>query len=224
MYKISVPVRVRVTKKKWFVLNLNQYRNAHFFALSKAKKDIAEIVVKQIKNIPLLKHVFIVYIIYPRTKHKTDIMNVSSIADKFMCDALTKNKENPKEHYIIEDDNSSIVCGTVSFFGSVDKDNPRIDAYIIPLENEMKIQLNSDDIQSAVLTFLSDLMGFQVDGKLEFNDEGISVEFDHPKQNKAAKVPSTSQKVEPEEDKESGLDISAQQENDDDEESKSLFG
>lgn len=190
MYKIVVPIRVKVTKRKWFNLNLNQYRNLHYFLLNKAKKEVEIEVRKQIHDIPLLDHVFILYILYPRTKHKIDIMNVTSVADKFMCDALVKDKKHPNKSYILLDDNKDIVCGTASFFGSIDSNNPRVEAYIIPLRKKMKLKLDPSDIKTAVVQFVSNMIGANlVEEDVVFVDDGVEVEFNTPTPSKSSGVP-----------------------------------
>jgi Holliday junction resolvase RusA-like endonuclease len=42
--KLILPLTVPVSSKKNFILNLNNYRNAHFLVLSKAKSNYSEIV------------------------------------------------------------------------------------------------------------------------------------------------------------------------------------
>ena len=49
--------------------------------------------------------------------------NITTIVDKFLCDAL-------QEYKIIPDDNCNICCMFIDRFGGIDKNNPRIEAYI----------------------------------------------------------------------------------------------
>lgn len=128
MWIISVPTRVKVTKKKYFTINLNQYRNAHFFTLNKAKQVFKEMVIGDISKLPRMNKCELGYKVYPRTRHKSDIANICSIADKFFCDAMI-------EAGVLVDDNYEHIKDVSYSFGSVDKENPRIDVYIKSLDN-----------------------------------------------------------------------------------------
>lgn len=129
--KIPLPLRVPVSKKKDFILNLNQYRNTHFLALNKAKAVFKEQVTPLLKDLPELKRVFIVYEVFPKTKALSDVANYCSIVDKFFSDALVEAGKLP-------DDNFLVVPQVVYTFGSVDPVNPRVDAYIYSLPESTK--------------------------------------------------------------------------------------
>lgn len=99
--RIEFPACVQVQKRK-YALNLNIYRNTHYYLLNQMKKNFSSLVQEQLKDIPKLKKVFLKYIVHPKTKRLFDVANVCSIADKFFCDALVRAG-------IIEDDNCTIV-------------------------------------------------------------------------------------------------------------------
>ncbi len=120
---ISVPTKVRQTKKKFFHLNLNVYRNAHHRVLSKAKVDWDELVAPTLAHLPVFDRIRISYILFTGSAQECDIMNVVSIVDKFFCDSLVKAGKLP-------DDNYNHVINTISGFGGIDRLNPRVDVVI----------------------------------------------------------------------------------------------
>jgi len=120
---ITSPLRVQVTKQKWFVLNLNQYRNTHFHVLNKAKAVYKKMIADQLSGLVIITPIHITYTLYPKTKRMTDIGNVCSIHQKFFEDALT-------EFGLIEDDNYKFIPSTGYKFCEVDKHNPRVEIEI----------------------------------------------------------------------------------------------
>lgn len=120
---LSVPISVQATKASRFALNLNQYRNAHYFTLNNAKKEFEQNIKDILKKLPKFKYIELEYILYPKTKHLVDISNVCSIVDKFFSDSLTENG-------IIEDDNYNFITKITYSFGKIDPINPRCDVVI----------------------------------------------------------------------------------------------
>lgn len=49
--------------------------------------------------------------------------NITTVVDKFLCDAL-------QEYKIIPDDNCNICCKFIDEFGGIDKNNPRVEVHI----------------------------------------------------------------------------------------------
>ena len=128
MHKISLPIKVKKSKAKWFYLNLNGYRNAHYQVLNVSKKNFKNEVEKEIVKLPKLNKVILRYFLYPGTAHLCDVANICSIVDKYFCDALV-------ELGIIPDDNYTYLKGVSYEFGELDRNNPRVDVYIYELEN-----------------------------------------------------------------------------------------
>ncbi|MGL4252886.1 MAG: hypothetical protein ACRCR2_02335 [Fusobacteriaceae bacterium] len=120
---IKSPLFIQVNPKTKFILNLNNYRNAHYHTLNKAKILYKEHMKEQILKLPKLNAVRLVYIMYPGSKRSTDTGNVCSIHQKFFEDALT-------ELGILTDDNYKIVQKSEFEFGSVCKELPRVDIYV----------------------------------------------------------------------------------------------
>lgn len=134
MIKITLPLKVMMVKKSrktgkpgYFILNLNNYRNAHYLTLAKAKRKYSEIVKGLLEDIdtdlklePPLK---LRYIYYAARDNVLDTNNPLSIIDKFTCDALTESD-------IWSDDNSRVIRRSVLDFGGVDPANPRVELII----------------------------------------------------------------------------------------------
>ena len=117
--EIDLPLEVYYSKKKKFILNLNNYRNAHYRVLSISKRLYSENLVPRLKGFDrFTEPVSLTYTYYARSKRRLDISNPCSIIDKFTCDALVKAE-------ILEDDSFRQIKEVVYKFGGVEKDNPR---------------------------------------------------------------------------------------------------
>lgn len=121
--KIVAPLSVQQSKKKRFHLNLNLYRNAHFFTLNKAKKDYKAELQSQLDDVPIMQRIELTFTLYPKTKRLCDISNVLSIHDKFFCDALVEAGKIPDDNYLH-------LKKVTYLFGEIDKDNPRVEIII----------------------------------------------------------------------------------------------
>ena len=124
---ISLPLQVYISPKKKFILNLNNYRNAHFRVLAKAKKIYTENLLYKLKNAPKFTTVSLRYRYYHGSRGKIDISNPCTIIDKFACDALVKSGVLPEDNY-------NNVVRVVYEWGGVDKENPRCELSIIAIE------------------------------------------------------------------------------------------
>ena len=128
MVTLILPLEVFYSKKKKFILNLNNYRNAHYRVLSIAKKTYSDDLVEMIKNlfikekwddIPRFDNpVDLEYVYYAKSNRRVDVSNPCSIIDKFTCDALVRVG-------ILEDDSSKQIKYITYVYGGVDKENPR---------------------------------------------------------------------------------------------------
>lgn len=118
--KVSSPWKMAVTKKKYFSPNINQYRNAHYFTLSKAKKLYAEEIIRQVRESTIrFNRVNIRLLVYPPTRRRVDLDNLI-IHLKFALDALVSQD-------ILKDDNYTIVKDINFQFKKIDKENPRVE-------------------------------------------------------------------------------------------------
>jgi len=122
--EIDLPLEVYYSKKKKFILNLNNYRNAHYRVLSIAKKLYTDNLIPRLEGFDSFSEpVSLTYTYYARSNRRLDISNPCSIIDKFTCDALVKAE-------ILEDDSFKQIKEVVYKFGGVDKDNPRCELVI----------------------------------------------------------------------------------------------
>ena len=123
---IIAPLRVRKTKFKDFIINLNVYRNTHYQTLNKVKINYKEAVKEQLGQLPSYNKVIIEYKLFPKSQRRTDIGNVTSVHQKFFEDSLVEVGK-------IIDDSYDHVLMSLQSFGEVDKDNPRVEIRIIEI-------------------------------------------------------------------------------------------
>tara|TARA_R110000824_G_scaffold203726_10_gene388366 strand:+ start:509 stop:892 length:384 start_codon:yes stop_codon:yes gene_type:complete len=121
--KIDLPLEVYYSKNKKFILNLNNYRNAHYRILSSAKKIYAENLVDRISHPKYEEPVVLTYTYYAKSRRRLDVSNPCSIIDKFTCDALVKAG-------VLEDDSSKQIKKVIYKYGGIDKNNPRCELVI----------------------------------------------------------------------------------------------
>jgi hypothetical protein len=119
----GLPLYVQVTKKKSFILNLNNYRNAHFRVLAKAKENYTHLIQHLVPKSPIPTPCTLEFVYYASSNRSIDLSNPCSIIDKFVCDALVKYKALP-------DDNHKHVASVKYTWGGVDKEKPRCDLII----------------------------------------------------------------------------------------------
>ena len=130
--KIDLPLEVYYSKNKKFILNLNNYRNAHYRILSNAKKIYAENLVDRISHPKYEEPVVLTYTYYAKSRRRLDVSNPCSIIDKFTCDALVKAG-------VLEDDSSKQIKKVIYKYGGIDKDNPRCELKIAASQQQKKI-------------------------------------------------------------------------------------
>lgn len=128
----SIPTEVQLSQKKKFILNQNHYRNTHFRDLAKAKALFNVFVcdldlLEEINNVPFSKPVRFHYEYWAPRNQVYDRMNVLSIADKFLCDALIG------VGVLKDDDYKKVLTPTFENMG-VDRANPRLEVTIREVE------------------------------------------------------------------------------------------
>ncbi len=146
-----MPLKVDLSKKSHVNLNLNWYRNAHFYTLNTSKVLFKEQIWDQLKDLPFFTSVRLKYVIYPGSKRLLDVANIGSIIDKYFCDAMTES-----EHW--EDDNYTVVKEVTYAFGEIDKNNPRAEVFIQEIidfkEFPMRITLEQNEVNEALSQYL----------------------------------------------------------------------
>lgn len=109
--------------KKRVGLSLNWYRNAHYAVNNSIKKQFGEKLKGDLKGIYFKRPLRLTYTYYHGTNTKSDVMNWTTIADKFLCDALVF-------YQCIPDDNYDFIKEVCCFYGGFDKNNGRIEVNI----------------------------------------------------------------------------------------------
>lgn len=179
---IHLPLAVPIGKKN-FSLNLNVYRNGHFYELNKAKEVFHEYIGQLLNGITPMNRVMLIYTLFFGSKRRVDISNICSIVDKFFCDTLT-------ERHIIPDDSYDVVQEVIYRFGGIDKENPRVEALIVDLdsltdqeENTMRITIVQSEIEEAITDYikrqvnLRDDQSVKIELKATRGEEGYMAEI-----------------------------------------------
>lgn len=137
MAKFFSPLWVKVSAKRKFILNMNQYRNAHYRVSNKAKIEYKEFIKQQIlKRKKKFGKMCIIYTVYQPTRRRFDIGNVCSIHQKFFEDALVELGR-------LDDDRYNYIPMCVFCFGGIDPSNPRVDIEIIEESKSFFTKLNT---------------------------------------------------------------------------------
>lgn len=93
----------RVGKDKFFNLNLNEYRNAHYRILDQSKKIYHEVMYRTLvaaeAHYLKLEQIAIFYQLIVCNKRKIDTMNVVAIVDKYFQDVLVNMGIIPEDSY-----------------------------------------------------------------------------------------------------------------------------
>lgn len=163
-WKVVLPIKVPIDSKK-FYLNLNQYRNAHYHTLNRAKVTFADMVKPLLKDIPFLDNCNFKYVYYAPSKQQVDIANVCSVIDKFFSDTFVAAGK-------LIDDNYNYLKKVTYVFGGIDSKNPRVEVFISTKETQrMKLIITQADLQQAVSQHLAN-SGFNIAPEL------IQIELD----------------------------------------------
>ena len=115
----NIPLYIPVSKKKQIALNLNVYRNLHYQTNNKAKHNMSDLLRSEIVGCGLIQDfpVKFIYTIYRKTHRAVDLMNIGSVVDKFVCDALVQMR-------LLPDDSTKYISNVEFVDGGVDKNNP----------------------------------------------------------------------------------------------------
>lgn len=129
-YSITSPIHITQEVKGRAVktaLNFNKVRNMQGFVYNRLKQSYKEIMLPKVHSLPKLNKIQIKYILYTGSAHKSDLMNWSSIIDKFFQDVLVEAGK-------LEDDNYLLVPKVLTEYGGLDKNNPRMEIQIKEIE------------------------------------------------------------------------------------------
>lgn len=104
-------------------MNLNTYRNTHFYSLNKSKIEFKKLVEEDVLKLPKLNKIRISYVLYAPDKRRRDISNVCSIIDKYFSDCLVELNK-------LTDDDYQHIPLIAYGWGGVDPIDPRVDIII----------------------------------------------------------------------------------------------
>ena len=126
--EIVLPIYTNTSKNKKVLMSLNWYRNSHYGIKDKVKKHYHEIVFEQLRGAkkPFEKRIGVKYQLWYK-RGDCDLMNVVSVLDKFLLDALVQAG-------MIKDDNVNKYISCYAEVGGKDSENPRLVCIIEEVE------------------------------------------------------------------------------------------
>lgn len=131
MIKLELPIYQNIStgrgknkKNKTILMSMNGYRNWHYQTECKMKHIYTDLVKTRLKHVKsnLKGFIRVSYNLYYKDK-RMDLMNVISIIDKYLMDALQEMK-------IIENDNVRNYIECVSRVAGEDRANPRVEIIV----------------------------------------------------------------------------------------------
>lgn len=122
-FLLICPLDINYSTNKKFSLNMNTYRNAHFFVLNNAKKALKELLHDQIAQLPKAKRAKVDYEVYSPDKRRRDGMNIISVCSKFFLDAIV-------EYGVLPDDSMEYLYHEEWNYGGQDPHNGRVEIYL----------------------------------------------------------------------------------------------
>lgn len=120
LYGVAKPAK----KAKSASLSVNWYRNAYYRDLNNAKIKFKSMINDQLDaHDPFIGQIKIKYIYYAARDNSPDLDNFVSAVKKFFQDAIV-------EHGLIGDDNVHFIPANSEEYGGIDRDNPRVEAFV----------------------------------------------------------------------------------------------
>ena len=127
MIELTLPIYYTFEKKtkkdNKILVGMNWYRNAHFRNSNTVKQHYHRIIYKNATGWQRINDKYMVtYMLYPKNSN-CDLMNVVSVIDKFLNDAL-------QDCGMVVNDNIKYYKHMITKMVEVDKENPRIEIII----------------------------------------------------------------------------------------------
>jgi len=113
----------RKKKKKTITLNLNVYRNLNQFLKNELKKAYFDFMYPRIKDLKFTRPIRLSFVIFYKTRRRSDRSNFLSIVEKFFCDSLVEAK-------CLQDDCDEFILDSHYSTGGIDPINPRAEITI----------------------------------------------------------------------------------------------
>lgn len=128
---IKSPLSVPISKKKQFILNLNNYRNLFYRLLNISKINYKEIVKQQIQELlpDGLEKIAVIYRVYKGDKRRFDLGNICSVHEKYFEDAVVELGKLPDDKY-------NNIISVVFLLGGIASENPRVDIEVYDMNDE----------------------------------------------------------------------------------------
>tara|TARA_R110000751_G_C13630067_1_gene465726 strand:- start:278 stop:676 length:399 start_codon:yes stop_codon:yes gene_type:complete len=129
-YKFTLPIYgvVKPNKNnKNCALTFNWAMAANHWDYSKAKKKFSLMIQDQLSSHDKIEGKLRINYKYYAARNGTDLDNFSIIARKFFQDCLSKSG-------LIEDDNTKIIVKNSEEYMGIDKENPRVEAFITVID------------------------------------------------------------------------------------------
>lgn len=127
MIKIDCPLFVLLERKtkpdRKIFINMNTYRNLHYFTNNKAKALFKEVVKPQLEGVKIKTPVEITYKVYKARDKVIDKMNFVCVTSKYLLDAIT-------EAGCWTDDNDDFIKTETIMPTELDRENPRVEVFI----------------------------------------------------------------------------------------------
>lgn len=122
-YHFTLPCYIKQGKKN-IPISLNWYRNAHYQTSNNIKIKFKKFIAPQFEGLEKIEgKIRIKFVYYAARNNSPDLDNFTSISKKFFQDAAV-------ELGLIEEDSVNYITSTSEYYGGIDKENPRVEAFI----------------------------------------------------------------------------------------------
>lgn len=122
-YHFTLPCYIKRGSKN-IAINLNWYRTAHYQTSNDIKIKFKNFIKPQFEGLdPIVGKIRIKFVYYAARNNSPDLDNFTSVSKKFFQDACV-------ELGLIEEDNINYIASTSEYYGGIDKENPRVEAFI----------------------------------------------------------------------------------------------
>lgn len=109
-------------------ISLNWYRNAHYQVSNRIKVEFKRLIKDQFDGLDEIQsEIRIKFVYYAAKNNSPDLDNFTSVVKKFFQDACV-------ELGLIKDDNVNFITSTSEYYGGVDRESPRVEAFITILD------------------------------------------------------------------------------------------
>ena len=115
----------KTKKDKTFLVNLNWWRNSHYYIKNEVKTWFTEYITKELTDAKVkpIKGKYELAFVYYYKNVTSDLDNVCAMANKHFNDAA-------QLYGLVQNDNVKYCVKSCYYVGEKDKDNPRIEVFI----------------------------------------------------------------------------------------------